>query len=168
MSARTKPRIPDQPRISGRPITALIAALAIGLLAASAWAEATAPAAGQPPANGGRRYDPAAEVTITGVVSEVKKTPCATCPGGRMGLHLVVISADGPVDVRLGPNREIRERGMQFAAGDEVTVVGAKTANGESTRIVARQVKAGNKTYTLRDASGAPVWAAARKSPPAP
>jgi hypothetical protein len=85
-----------------------------------------------------------------------------------MGLHLVVISADGPIDVRLGPNREIRERGMRFAAGNEVTVVGAKTVNGESTRIVARQVKEGNNTYTLRDASGAPVWAAARKTPPAP
>jgi hypothetical protein len=126
--------------------------LAIGVLfvlaVTLAWSQAPA---------GGFSYDVAKEVTIKGVVEEVKDFQCPV--SGGMGAHLVVKTDKGLVTVHLALSKFLSEYGFNFAKGDEVVVVGVKAKVGDDENaVLARTIERGNQTFTFRDKAGKPLW----------
>lgn len=99
-------------------------------------------------------YDLAAETTLAGTVAEVVPQ---SCPCG--GIHVRLTTADGDVEVGLGPVAFLSELGATFAAGDALEVTGAAPKNDAPADFLARSVKKGEATYELRDAAGSPRWA---------
>jgi len=107
-----------------------------------------------------RMYNPASETTVRGTVEEVK-----TVAGrhGWNGTHLTLKTEDKTTDVHLGPASFLKEKGFSFTKGDQIEVTGAKAELGGSEAIIAREVKKGNKTLTLRDTQGIPEWPRGRR-----
>lgn len=102
---------------------------------------------------GAALYDPKAEVTLTGVVAEVREF---TCPVSEreMGSHLVLKTQSGDVLVHLAPGRIMRSQNIKFAPGDQLIVVGSRTRVVGSKDLIAREIVRGSEDYVLRDASG--------------
>jgi hypothetical protein len=108
------------------------------------------------PGPAARKYDPKTEVTVAGTVQEVKTYPSKG--SGAAGEHLHLKTPDGVVDVPLGPSDFLKAKGFDVAAGDAIEVTGSKLKVNGADAIIARQVKKGEKTWTLRSASGVPEW----------
>jgi hypothetical protein len=126
------------------PAAAILVLLAVSM----AWA--------QMPANA-PKYDLANEVTIKGVVDEVKDFQCPV--SGGMGAHLVVKTEKGMVTVHLALTKFLSEYGFNFAKGDEVVIVGVKAKVGDDENaILARKIDRGNQSFTFRDKNGKPLW----------
>jgi len=106
-------------------------------------------------------YDLAAERTLAGTVAEVVPQ---SCPCG--GIHVRLTTADGDVEVGLGPVAFLSELGATFAAGDALEVTGAAPKNDAPAEFLARSVKKGEATYDLRDGEGTPRWKAEGTSCP--
>jgi hypothetical protein len=104
----------------------------------------------------GHHYNPATEVTLTGTVDEVKTIPAPR--RGPGGLHLVVRTETGVMEVMLGPAWFVSSKNFEFMKGDNVTVTGSKQTMTDQDVIVAREVKKADKVLTLRDAKGFPLW----------
>jgi len=124
--------------------------LAVGILLAMsvAWAQA--------PANA-PKYDVANELTIKGVIDEVKDFQCPV--SGGMGAHLVVKTDKGLVTVHLALSKFMSEYGLSFAKGDEVVITGVKAKVGDDENaILARKIERGNQTFVFRDKEGKPLW----------
>jgi hypothetical protein len=51
---------------------------------------------------------------------------------------------------------------MTFAKGDNIEVTGAKVKYEGADAVLAREVKKGDKTLTLRNAAGIPQWSQGR------
>jgi hypothetical protein len=105
-------------------------------------------------------YDVRTETTITGTVESVE-TITATGGRGRSGMggtHLVLKTDRDAVEVHVGPTAYLAEKGLTLAKGDRLEILGSKlTVDGKSV-LIARQIKKGDTTWTLRDASGRPAW----------
>jgi hypothetical protein len=121
------------------------------------------------PAGKGRRgspvYDVKTEMTIKGTVESVE-TVTGTSGGGRYasgGTHLVVKTEKDALEVHVGPTAYLTEKGIAFAKGDTVEILGSRVAIDETPVVIARQIKKGDNTWTLRDASGRPVWSGPRR-----
>ena len=113
-----------------------------------AWAQAPASAP---------KYDLAKEVTIKGVVQEVKDFKCPV--SGGMGAHLIVKTDKGLVTVHLALSKFLSEYGFSFAKGDEVVIIGVKAKVGDDENaILARKIDRGNESFTFRDKNGKPLW----------
>ena len=124
--------------------------LAVGILLAMsvAWAQA--------PANA-PKCDVANEVTIKGVIDEVKDFQCPV--SGGMGAHLVVKTDKGLVTVHLALSKFMSEYGLSFAKGDEVVITGVRAKVGDDDNaILARKIERGNQTFVFRDKEGKPLW----------
>jgi hypothetical protein len=106
------------------------------------------------------RYDTATEATYKGTVEEVRQHSRAGMAG--TGTHLSVKSDDQMLDVHLGPTDFLAAQQMSFAKGDQIEVTGSKVKFGDAEAIIAREVKKGDKTLTLRDAKGVPKWSRGR------
>ena len=111
---------------------------------------------------GRRIYDPTTEVIIQGTVEEVKAESCSTCGWSQTGTHLSVKTESETLDVRIGPTRFLKSNNFSFAKGDKVEIIGSKVRINDVDAIMARQVKRGDKTLTLRDTQGFPAWAGGR------
>jgi hypothetical protein len=116
-------------------------------------------------AQGMAHYDAATEVTFRGVVERVEPHSCSAMGRGRgqTGVHLLVETDDGEREVHLGPTAFLSEQGVAFADGDLVEITGSRVTCGGSDAVLAREVKKGDKTLTLRDTTGAPAWAGRRR-----
>ncbi|HYN16084.1 MAG TPA: hypothetical protein VES66_09905 [Terriglobales bacterium] len=103
------------------------------------------------------KYDLANEVTIKGVVQEVKDFQCPV--SGGMGAHLVVKTDKGTVTVHLALSKFLSEYGFGFAKGDEIQIIGVKAKVGDDENaILARKIERGNQSFTFRDKTGKPLW----------
>ena len=123
-------------------------AVGILLVMSVAWAQA--------PANA-PKYDVANELTIKGVIDEVKDFQCPV--SGGMGAHLVVKTEKGLVTVHLALSKFMSEYGLSFAKGDEVVITGVKAKVGDDENaILARKIERGNQTFVFRDKQGKPLW----------
>jgi hypothetical protein len=122
------------------------------------------PAAAQQagPPQGGPRYDPKTEVTVTGTVEDAREVPSQG--GGHAGMHALLKTEGGVFDARLGPAEFWKRHGFELAKGDSIEVTGSKVNSGDSEILIAREVKKGDKTVTLRDSSGVPVWSRGPRS----
>ena len=107
--------------------------------------------------NGGApRYDPKTEITVSGTIEEVKQLPS---PGrGGEGTHLMVKTDKETFDVHVGPAWFLKDHNYSFAKGDHVEVIGSKVQFAGSDALIAREIKKGSETITLRDIQGIPAW----------
>jgi hypothetical protein len=126
---------------------ALVCLAAIFLLAPLVMAQKTN---SEPP-----KYDVAKEVTIKGVVEEIKEVPN---PKGQIGIYLMVKSGAETLEVRLCPNSFLKEFEVAFKKGDQLTITGSKVRVDEKDAILAREIEFGNNKIVLRDKQGVPVW----------
>ena len=116
-------------------------------------------ALGQARGPGSPMYDPKTETTVTGVVQEVKEIPGR---GRGTGTHLVVKTESGVNEVHLGPSWYLKQQNCQFKKDDQVEILGSKVKFEGADVLIARQMKSGDKTWTLRDAQGIPAWSQGR------
>lgn len=98
--------------------------------------------------------NPAAEITIRGVVEQVEQGT----DSARLGTHLSVRTRNGAICVMLGPADFIANAGFTFAPGDAVRIAGFRETRGERTIIFAREVVKDGRTLTLRDRNRDPRW----------
>jgi hypothetical protein len=111
-------------------------------------------------------YDVKTETTIKGIVQSVE---AVTGKGGRGryapgGTHLVVTTDEvEALEVHVGPTAYLTEKGIALATGDALEIVGSRVTIDKEAVIIARQIKKGDKTWTLRDATGRPLWSGARR-----
>jgi hypothetical protein len=131
--------------------TALSAAVFLLALAAPS----TLPQKRMAQGKGMPKYDAAAEVTLRGAVEEVTQHKGRM---GRTGTHLLVNFDGRSMAVHLGPTSYLERNNFAFAKGDQVEVTGSKVRMGDADVLLAREVKAGDRTLKLRDAQGMPLW----------
>ncbi len=117
----------------------------------------------------GRHYDPKNVVTVQGQVEKVDRLsrPGRRGGAGKPGQQTQVVhlkTDQGVLLVHLGPARFLEEQQFAPKVGDTMSVTGSKLTTGKGDVILAAQVKSGDKTVTLRDAQGVPVWPGQGKS----
>jgi hypothetical protein len=139
--------------------------LSILLVAASGTAQ---PAPGRRGAGGwgpgtayGRMYDVKTVETIHGEVVAVERfTPEK---GMSAGLHLQVKTDGRTISVHLGPEWYIERQDVAIEVKDSIEVKGSRVTFEGKPAIIAAEVRKGDQTLTLRDASGFPVWSGWRR-----
>jgi DNA/RNA endonuclease YhcR with UshA esterase domain len=109
----------------------------------------------------GRMYDTATETTVKGTVEEVKQVSGPR--GGPGGTHLILKTDKETLEVHLGPTTFLEKEKFTFAKGDQIEVTGSKVKIGAADALLAREVKKGDKTLTLRNAQGIPAWSSGRR-----
>lgn len=102
------------------------------------------------------KYDPATEVTITGVVRKFKDYQCGI--SGAVGAHLTVKTPSEVVEVHLAASRFLPAYSIAFAEGDEVVIQGSKVTYQGSAALLARRIERGDDIFFFRDAKGRPLW----------
>jgi hypothetical protein len=128
---------------------AAIVAMPLGVAAAEQWPYGWH--------HGGPMFDARTGTRITGTVEVVKNVACHTddcCCGAGGGTHLTLKTATGPIDVHLGPAVWLREQGLNLAAGDTVDILGSRITMRGVPVLLAREVKKGETTWTLRTGQG--------------
>jgi hypothetical protein len=126
----------------------------LGFVALVAWA--AAPAFAQMSMDMSMKYDKATESTWTGTVENIFQVPG---DGAMSGTHLVLKTKDTEIHVHAGPVSYLASKKITFNKGDRVEVVGSLVKGEGFQAILARQIKRGDQTITLRDGSGKPLWA---------
>jgi hypothetical protein len=103
-------------------------------------------------------YDATKEVVLQGTISGVVTRPK---PGLPLGLHLMLETTQGQVDVHLGPyyGSIAAEKGLVPGATIQVTGVTSHFHGGDV--LLARIIAVGNQTLTIRSQRGFPVRPAA-------
>lgn len=138
-----------------------VACAALLIAGAAPFALAQTP---QPGRQGSPNYDVKAETTITGTVETVETIAGSGGRGlqGQGGTHLVVKTGTESLEVHVGPTAYLAEKQIAITKGDAVEILGSRvTIDGEPV-LLARQIRKGDDTWTLRDASGRPLWAGRR------
>jgi hypothetical protein len=106
------------------------------------------------------RYDIANESTISGVVTSVLEKPAA---GMIFGSHLLLTTPSGRVDVSLGRFGLSGKGALAVTAGQPVDVTGILKTIKEQQVFLARTVKVGGETYTIRNEHGIEISPQARE-----
>ena len=100
-------------------------------------------------------YDVRAEHVVKAKIAGIKTHASVA---GYQDMHVVLSTTVGDLEVHLGPASYLAKRGLDLKAGDEVVVTGCKTTWEDQPVIVARRIKAGNRSLTLRNSTGKPAW----------
>ena len=105
-------------------------------------------------------YDVKTETTIKGTVESVETITAAGARGrrGLGGTHLTVKTEKETLEVHVGPTAYLTEKGITLAKGDTLEILGSRVTIDKEPVVIARQIKKGDNTWTLRDAAGRPVW----------
>ena len=101
-------------------------------------------------------YDKSKEVTVTGTVEAV--TPQQGMRG-MGGTHLTLAVGAEKLDVHVGPTPWLADKKYEFAAGDQLTIVGSRQTIAGVDSLIAREIDKGGTTMSLRDENGRPLWA---------
>jgi hypothetical protein len=76
---------------------------------------------------------------------------------------LTLKTATESIEVHLGPVAFLNDKKITVAQGDALEILGSRvTIDGEAV-LLAREVKKGDNTWTLRDQSGRPLWSGGRR-----
>jgi hypothetical protein len=97
---------------------------------------------------------------MNGSVEEVKQV---SGPRGRAGTHLSLKTDQETIDVHVGPSWFLTHNMISFDKGDQIEVTGSKVKFENSAVLIAREIKKGEKTITLRNAQGIPAWSRGRR-----
>ncbi|QDU55699.1 hypothetical protein Pan181_18930 [Aeoliella mucimassa] len=109
-----------------------------------------------------RQATPTVTETIVGTVSEIKIGPCEDTTGrAAIGVHLLVATDDETtVNVHLGPQAVVDELVGDIVVGQEVTIVGFRTADLPEDSLVAKSIDIDGQIVEFRQDSLRPIWAA--------
>jgi hypothetical protein len=143
-------------RLSILGISTLLTAASVSIVVAQA-----GPGAARP------MYDVKTETMITGTVQSVDSVSGAG-GGGRHaagGTHLVVKTEKETLAVHVGPTAYLTEQRITLGTGDTLEILGSRIAMDGESVVIARQIKKGDNTWTLRDASGRPLWSGRERKP---
>jgi hypothetical protein len=130
---------------------------AVLLFVSVSFALAQTPGGGR---QGSPMYDVNSETTIKGTVESVE-TITGSGGRGRRGLggtHLVLKTEKEALAVHLGPTAYLAEQKIVIAKGDALEILGSRVTVDNDTFLIARRIKKGDNTWTLRDATGRPAW----------
>jgi hypothetical protein len=110
-------------------------------------------------------YDTKTEATLNGTIEAVETIEPAGRSGRRSvgGTHLTFKTATETLEVHLGPTGFLKEKKIAVAKGDEIELLGSRVSIDGEPVILVREIKKGTETWTLRDASGRPLWSARAK-----
>ena len=101
------------------------------------------------------KYDPATEVTVHGIVTQIKDFECPV--SGTLGRHIEVKLADGTIlEVHLAPVKFMNDFKINVT-NEPVMVIGSKVTFHGAPAVIARTFSQ-KTTYELRDANGKPYW----------
>jgi hypothetical protein len=103
----------------------------------------------------GMDYNKATETTITGTVEGTMEVPGQHA---LSGVHLVLSTAEGTVHVHAGPASYLASKNAAFKKGDKVEVIGSRIKGEGFEAVLARQIRKGAQTVTLRNEAGKPLW----------
>jgi hypothetical protein len=103
----------------------------------------------------GPAYNPATTMTLSGTVTSARMIPAGQ---PLEGLHLTLKTRTNIVEVYVAPRNFMNLLKTNFAAGDQLDVIGSKVKSGSADVVLAREVSDGTETIELRDLYGAPVW----------
>ncbi|HYL10970.1 MAG TPA: hypothetical protein VEU31_09550 [Candidatus Acidoferrales bacterium] len=106
-------------------------------------------------------YDQATEVTVKGTVETVTQHEGRR---DRSGTHLALKTEKETFDVHVGPSWYLTQNKISFAKGDHVEVIGSQVKIGDANVLLAREIKKGEQTITLRNAQGIPLWSRGPRS----
>jgi hypothetical protein len=119
---------------------------------------------GQGGRGGGPMYDTKTEATFTGSVESVETvTPQGAGRRSLGGLHLMLRTSTETFEVHLGPAAFLKGRGVEVATGDTLDILASRVTMAGEPVLLAREIKKGDRTWTLRDASGRPLWSGGRR-----
>jgi hypothetical protein len=65
--------------------------------------------------------------------------------------------------VHAGPSWFLAEKQTEFSKAEPIEVTGSRVKIGETEALIAREINKGDKTLTLRNAQGIPVWSRGRR-----
>jgi len=94
--------------------------------------------------------------TAEGKIAEIEYLPGATPDSGMVEVHLQ--TAEQSQLIRLAPVGYLKQSGLVLREGDTLTVKGFRVAGMEGDLLVATDIHKGEKTLSLRDSRGRPVW----------
>ena len=114
-------------------------------------------------------YDVQTEVTVTGTVEAITTMDCMAMSEnhramqrGMMhdgpGRHVTLRTATGTLEVHLGPAAYLDRENILLREGDPLEIVGSKVMMGPHEVLLARQLRRGEQSWTLRDDDGTPRW----------
>jgi len=140
--------------------TDAVAALVLGALVAGAlgavvasdlvWGQQIPQIAGH---RSGAAYDVARESVISGKI--VQYSSASTTP--PMGAHISLRTGSGTVEVHAGNAKLIEASHISLQAGDSVSITGETVAFGDVSVFVARIIKKGSQSVTVRSKNGVPL-----------
>lgn len=109
-----------------------------------------------------RAGTPVENVTLSGRVVAVETEPCARTTGrSPAGVHVIVETAEhARLNVHLGPASATERLTAALAVGATVAIEAFRTDRLPDGAVVARTVRVGDETFTLRDSAGQATWAA--------
>ena len=136
--------------------TVLLAAITL------AYPTAVTAQAGRGGGGQGPRYDTSTEVTIRGTVQEVKEVADTSRGGSATGTHLTLKTEKETLDVHLGPTAFLADQKMSLSRGDELEITGSRVKVAAKDAVIAREIRKGAQTVTLRDDKGVPKWSRGR------
>lgn len=100
-------------------------------------------------------YDVTREAVVRGTVTSYT----AASEVAPIGPHAMIQTSSGLVDVHLGNAQYMKQNDLFLAPGDSVSIVGMSQSLGTGTVFLARIVRKGNQTVTLRNLNGIPLVA---------
>lgn len=108
------------------------------------------------------RYKPEKVETINAEVVKVNRYSFR----GRMsqGIHLLVDTGNDTIEVHLAPSWYLEDRDFTFAPEDKIIITGSRISLDGEPEIIARQIKKGDRIFTLRDEDGYPLWRGWRRN----
>lgn len=98
----------------------------------------------------GFAYDASQETVLAGTV--VNYTAAATTP--PIGAHVALQTANGVVDVHLGPASYLKSNQFSLAPGDALKVVGVSMPTDRGSVFLARVVQKGSQSLVIRSPKG--------------
>jgi sporulation protein YlmC with PRC-barrel domain len=102
-------------------------------------------------------YNPNTVRTIRGTVQSIDTHRIKGTSMEELRLH--VKADDGKMMiVHVGPRSYVDRQNISFHPGDAVTITGSLTKAGRHEALVASQIQTADKTLSLRDQSGKPLW----------
>lgn len=125
------------------------------------------PGGGAGPASQAPRFDPRQATTIKGTIVSLgsyglsgwRATPGMAVQG------LVLKTAEGNIEVTLGPPDFVKEQRLKLNIGDNLEIAGFKATRNDAFIFVAAEVKAKGQTLKLLDDQGFPLWRKKKRGP---
>jgi hypothetical protein len=111
--------------------------------------------------HGSPMYDAQTETRVMGTVEAVKNvsgSDDACCCEAGGGTHVTLKTATESIEAHLGPTVWLREQGINLTAGDTIEILGSRVTMRGGPVLLAREIKKGETTWTLRAGAGQVGW----------